>query len=66
VQKLFAAMRAGTYRQDGILLSELKLSWEDIPALLEIGGSRHVLRHFSHNPFSSQAQLQCPEGIVAL
>jgi hypothetical protein len=64
VQKLFAAMREGTYKD--VWFGELKLKWEDIPALLEIGGSKHVLQRFPHNPLSSQAQFQCPEGMVAL
>ncbi len=43
-----------------------KLSWKHIPTLLKIARSKEVLHEFPSNPFSSQSQSQCREGIVAL
>jgi hypothetical protein len=62
VQKLFDSMRASKYTNPKF--PELK--WEDIPALLEMGTSKRVLKNFPVNPLSSQIVMECPEGIVAL
>lgn len=62
VQKLFESMRKGTYND--VTFPELK--WEDIPALLEMGASKRVLRCFPVNPISSTAVKECPEGMAAL
>jgi hypothetical protein len=62
VQKLFAAMREGRYDDNGFPA----LSWQDVPALLEIAPSRVVVRRFPRNPLASQFQQECSEGMVAL
>jgi hypothetical protein len=62
VQKLFDAMREGKYNNPKF--PELK--WEDIPALLEMGTSKRVLKNFPVNPLSSQIQMEGLEGTVAL
>jgi hypothetical protein len=62
VQKLFDTMREGKYNNPKF--PELK--WEDIPALLEMGTSKRILKNFPVNPLSSQFVMECPEGIVAL
>ncbi len=62
IQKLFETMRADKYAE--VFFPELK--WEDIPALLELSASKRALTTFPRNPFSSQPQKQCPEGMVAL
>lgn len=63
VEELFGAMREGKYAGDGRFPG---LKWEDIPALLELGTSKRALRTFPVNYASSQAEDECPEGMVAL
>lgn len=63
VRKLFAAMREGKYRGD---FSFPDLKWEDVPALLDLGGSKTLLKTFPRNSYSSQKQPECSEGMVAL
>jgi hypothetical protein len=43
-----------------------KLTWEDVPALLELAPSTAPLKNFVVNPLSSRAQLECSEGVMAL
>ncbi len=62
VGKLFAKMREGKY--SGIRFPELV--WQDIPALLEFGGSRKILKTFPDNSLSSYLQEECTEGMIAL
>ena len=62
VQDLFEQMRAGKYRA----ITFPKLSRDDIPALLQMARSKKSLTSFPRNPFSSQAQTECPEGMIAL
>ncbi|MDF1836500.1 MAG: hypothetical protein P1V35_01410 [Planctomycetota bacterium] len=62
VQKLFESMHAGQYDHKWFP----KLQWEDIPSLLEVAKSKRELTNFPNNPFSSQSQSTCLEGIVAL
>ena len=64
VDKLFAAMRKGTFRQEG--LRPPRLEWSDVPALLKRAESVRPLKCFPRNPLSSYIQFRCPEGIVAL
>ena len=67
VEKLFRSMRDGSYRQDQAGWCFPDLRWEDIPALLKLGGSKERLKRFPINPLSSQAEQVAPtEGIVAL
>jgi len=63
VSKLFEVMRAGKY-QEQVLFPELE--WEDIPALLKLGGSKIVLKTFPREGLSSQYEPECSEGMVAL
>jgi Domain of unknown function (DUF4943) len=62
VHKLFAEMRAGKNRSHDFP----QLQWEDIPDLLELAPSDHVLTSFPVNPLSSQREAQCSEGMMAL
>lgn len=62
VRALFDSMRAGTYDHKWFP----GLQWDDIPALLEMAQSTRELTDFPNNPFSSQAQAVCLEGMVAL
>jgi hypothetical protein len=67
VEKLFRSMRDGSYRQDQADWQFPVLRWEDIPALLKLGGSKEKLKRFPINPLSSQAEQVAPrEGVVAL
>jgi hypothetical protein len=62
VAKLFAKMLEGKYGGMGLP----DLAWHDIPALLELGGSKRVLKNFPVNFLSSQSQSECTEGMIAL
>ena len=64
VQRLFDTMRAGEYKQVGDRFPDL--TWVDVPALLEMGASKRVLKTFPYNKASSIRQTECAEGIVAL
>ncbi len=64
VDKLFAAMRDGTYRHIGIGFPSL--GWEDVPALLARADEEGALAAYPSNPISSFAQLSCREGVIAL
>ena len=63
VKKLFDAMRDGTYAEK---VEFPRLDMTDVPALLELADSTKVLKKFPTNPLSSQLELQCSEGMVAL
>jgi hypothetical protein len=62
VDKLFASMHQGDYRENGFPA----LGWSHIPALLERAPSRARLKAFPVNPASSRMQAECSEGILAL
>lgn len=62
VEKLFEEMRKGEYADRGFP----KLTFEDIPALLERCESGEILRRFPRNPLSSQFEKSCREGIIAI
>ncbi|MCB9832254.1 MAG: DUF4943 family protein [Planctomycetes bacterium] len=62
VARLFAAMKAGEYARR----SFPELGWEDLRALLDRAASRETLTDFPRNPISSQYQVECSEGMVAL
>lgn len=62
VKKLFAAMRDGTFRDAQLP----KLGWEDVPSLIEMGGSATILKCFPTNPISSLAIPEVAEGVLAL
>jgi hypothetical protein len=67
VDKLFAAMRDGTYRQaasPGFGFPDL--GWEDVPALLARAGEERELAAYPTNPISSFGQRGCREGVMAL
>jgi hypothetical protein len=62
VRNFFAAMRDGTFREANMP----KLGWEDVPSLLEMGGSATKLQRYPTNPISSLAIPEVPEGMMAL
>jgi hypothetical protein len=62
VEKLFAGMNAGQYRDNEFPA----LTWADIPALLERVDSVAVLQTFPVNSESSQRETTCTEGMIAL
>jgi hypothetical protein len=61
VKKLFDAMKAGTYRDDGFPA----LGWEHVPALVARVGSTDRLKTFPTNPLSSLIPDDCTEGVAA-
>ena len=63
VKKLFESMRNGKYA-DRITFP--RLDHTDIPALLEYADGIKTLKSFPRNPFSSQFESECSEGMVAL
>ncbi len=62
VEALFDSFRNATYR--GFNFPDL--SFEDIPALLELGESEQALKSFPRSPISSQFEATCSEGMIAL
>lgn len=62
VEALFESFRKKEYREFDLP----DLSFEDIPALMELGKSEAILECFPRNLFSSQFEATCSEGMVAL
>jgi hypothetical protein len=62
VKQLFETMRQGKYKDHAFP----KLTWQDIPALLERADSTVMLWSFPYSLESSQRQAECSEGMVAL
>jgi hypothetical protein len=56
------SMREGHWKRNQIP----SLGWEDVGALLSRAESDAPLKSFPVNPFSSQSQAECSEGIMAL
>ena len=67
VDKMFAGMRDGTYRDLGTRgFGFPDVGWEDVPALLARAEEEGPLRTFPTNPLSSFARFGCREGLAAL
>ena len=66
VDKMFAAMRDGTYWSLGPGFGFPDVGWEDVPALLARAEEERPLATFPTNPLSSFARPSCREGLVAL
>jgi hypothetical protein len=62
VKKLFDSMRSGKYAE----FEFPRLDLTDVPTLLGFADSTKTLTTFPRNPLSSQLELQCSEGMVAL
>jgi hypothetical protein len=62
VKKLFKTMRDGSYAE----IEFPRLDWDDVPALLEYADNTKMLKAFPRDGASSQFELQCSEGMVAL
>ncbi|MDB4778081.1 DUF4943 domain-containing protein [bacterium] len=62
VEALFDSFRDKTYHRSGFP----DLSFEDIPALLDLGESEQILKSFPRSPISSQFEATCSEGMIAL
>lgn len=62
VKALFESMRQGTYTEEGFP----QLSWEDVPALLELADKTNMLKAIPRSSLSSQHQAECSEGMIAL
>ena len=62
VKHLFESMRQGTFAE--VTFPQLELS--DVPGLLTYADSTRTLKRFPTNLLSSQRQVECSEGMVAL
>lgn len=66
LEAFFQAMRSQTDLSDEYGIDFPKLTWDNIPALLELRESRRILKCHIRNPISSRYELEVYEGIYAL
>lgn len=65
IDTLIQLLSSDNYRPDNIFLIP-RLTWKDIPRLLEVGNDRTEITNFPRNGYSSTLQSDCYLGIISL